>query len=714
MIKLPELLAKIRNYKPNFDEALVKKAYLFAKESHGSQKRHSGEPYFSHPVEVAEIITNLKLDEESIATALLHDVVEDTDATIDEIRNIFGDNIAHLVDGVTKLGKIEGSSYSEHLAENLRKLTVAMSHDIRVLLIKLADRLHNMRTISYMPSQEKKIKKAKETLDIYAPLAGRIGLNNMKDELQELSFAVINPQARSEIMQQLSEIRQKKQNLIDDILHEFQQIFTQDNFICEIQGREKKPYAIWTKMKKQNIGFNNIYDIMAFRIVTENIAGCYRALGLINSNYSMIPSSFKDYISTPKENGYQSLHLTILGPFNCKIEIQIRDSNMHKIAENGVAAHWHYKEKFSHHHKEKVTKAFEGKDSYGWIRELISLFEHLENASDVLSHKFSMQGSQVFCFTPNGDIFNLPVGSTIIDFAYAIHSQIGNNCVSAKVNSVIAPLRYKIENGDGIEIITDKDSKPSPTWLQFAFTAKARAAIKSFIRHEKSSEYANLGRAILNKYFISKNLEISDHILEKTLGKFHKKSLANLYVAIAEGKVLREDVIRAAYPDFKENKVAKFIESSATNPLPISGLIPGMAINYASCCNPIFGDKILGIINIGSGISLHRQDCTVAKNMALNSQTILDVCWQSDKNPHATYAGKIRAVVENKSGGLASVTTIIASQMVNISSIKTTNRSADIFEVTIDLEVKNLDHLEEVISALRISTKIVEVERIIN
>lgn len=713
MIGLPELLTKIRNYKPNFDEALIRKSYLFSKESHGGQKRHSGDLYFSHPVAVAHIIADLKLDEESIATALLHDVAEDTDVTLEEIRNIFGDNIAHLVDGVTKLGKIEGATYNQHLAENLRKLTVAMSHDLRVLLIKLADRLHNMRTISYMPSQEKKIKKAKETLDIYAPLAGRIGLNKIKDELQELSFAVINPDARSEIVRQLSEIRQKKQNLIDDILQEFHKIFAQDDFVCEITGREKKPYAIWTKMKKQNIGFHNIYDIMAFRIITENIAGCYRALGLINSNYSMIPSSFKDFISTPKENGYQSLHLTILGPHSCKIEIQIRDSNMHKIAENGVAAHWHYKEKFSNHHKEKVTKAFESKDSYGWIRELITLFEHSENASDVLQHKFSMQSSQVFCFTPNGDIFNLPLGSTVIDFAYAIHSEIGNNCVSAKVNSVIAPLRHKLENGDQVEIITDKNSKPSPTWLQFAFTTKARSAIKSFIRSEKFMEYSNLGRAILSKSFAARNLEISDNILEKTLIKFHKKSIANLYIAIAEGKVLREDVIREAYPDFKENKVAKTPDNFAKTSLPISGLVPGMAINYAKCCNPISGDKILGIINIGSGISVHRYDCNIANNIALNSQTILDVCWQNDKNSNATYAGKIRAVVENKSGGLADITTIIATQKVNISLIKTTNRSADIFEVVIDLEVKNLEHLEDVISQLRISNKIIEVERLI-
>jgi len=718
MHTLPELLKKIRTYNPGVDEALVKKAFLFAKDAHGNQKRHSGDPYFSHPVAVANILTELKLDDESIATALLHDVVEDTETSLDEIEKNFGEEVAKLVDGVTKLGKLGAMSHDEKVAENFRKLTMAMSEDIRVLLVKLADRLHNMRTLSYVPSMDKKIKKARESLEIYAPLAGRIGLAKIKDEMQELAFAIIDPEARAQIVEKLGEIREKNKNLLDKISTDLDDLLKREGVECEVSGREKKPYAIWMKMKKQNIGFHNIYDIMAFRIITKNIGECYRALGVINSHHSMIPGTFKDYISTPKENGYQSLHLAILGPFNKKIEIQIRDKNMHEVSELGVAAHWHYKEKFSKTSKGAVTKAAKENEKYRWIRELITLFENSESATDVLkSHKFSMHKDEVFCFTPNGDIFNLPLGATVIDFAYAVHSEVGNTCTSAKVNGVISPLRHRIENGDQVEIMTAKNAKPSPNWLQFAITTKARSSIKNFIRSEKFGEYSTLGRAILNKFFASKNLEISDKILEKILTNFHKKSVADLCVRVAEGMISRQDVLKAAYPDFKEEskqKTAKEKSKKTDYYLPIDGLVSGMAIHYAGCCNPIPGDPIVGIINTGTGVTIHSQICNNLKNLVLLPQRVLDVCWKSeDAIGDAMYASRLRAVVENKSGGLADITSIIAKKKINISGIRTTNRSADIFEVMIDLEVKSLDHLEEVISALRISSKIVEVERII-
>lgn len=722
MLTLPELLKKIRDYNPALDEALVKKAYLFAFEAHGNQKRHSGDPYFSHPVCVAEILTELKLDDESIATALLHDVVEDTDVSLEEIEKNFGEEIAKLVDGVTKLGKLGTMSHDEKVAENFRKLTMAMSEDIRVLLVKLADRLHNMRTLFYVPSMSKKTKKARESLEIYAPLAGRIGLAKIKDEMQELAFAILEPEARSQIIEKLNELREKNKNLLEKIAEDLSDLFKREGIECEVSGREKKPYPIWMKMKKQNVGFHNIYDIMAFRIVTKNIGECYRVLGVVNSHHSMIPSTFKDYISTPKENGYQSLHLAILGPFNKKIEIQIRDKNMHEVSELGVAAHWHYKEKFSKTSKGAVIKAENENEKYRWIRELITLFENSETASDVLkSHKFSMHKDEVFCFTPNGDIFNLPLGATVIDFAYAVHSEVGNSCVSAKVNGVISPLRYRIENGDQVEISTAKNAKPSPNWLQFSITSKARSSIKNFIRSEKFDEYSTLGRAILNKFFAARNLEISDKILEKVLQNFSKKSVADLCVRVAEGIISRQDVLKAAYPDFKEEtKQQKLLKNSVEKSkrsdyfLPIDGLVSGMAIHYGGCCNPIPGDRIVGIINTGTGVTIHNQICHILKNLALIPQRVLDVCWKSDdKMSEMMYGSRIRVVVENKSGGLADITSIIAKKKINISSIKTTNRSADIFEVVVDLEVKSLDHLEEVISSLRISSKIVEIERMI-
>lgn len=719
MISCLELIIKLRSYHPNLNEALIQKAYIFAKDAHGSQKRHSGDPYFSHPVAVAEILTELKLDQESIVTALLHDVAEDTDVTLSEIEKEFGEEISRLVDGVTKLGKIESVPTNEGVAESFRKLTLAMSEDIRVLIVKLADRLHNMRTMFYVPSQEKKIKKARESLEIYAQLAGRIGLNKIKDELEDLSFEILDLEARSQIIEKLNELREKNKNLVDKILEDLERVLCAENVEHEIFGREKKPYSIWLKMKKQNIGFHNLHDIMAFRIVVKNIAECYRVLGVVNSHYNMIPGTFKDYISTPKENGYRSMHLAILGPFNKKIEIQIRDNSMHEIAELGVAAHWHYKERFGKAAKGSVTKTSRENNQYLWIRELISLFENAESSAEAMKdYKLSLHKDEVFCFTPNGDIFNLPLGATVIDFAYAVHSGIGNGCISAKINGAIVPLRQRLENGDQVEISTSKNAKPSPNWLQFANTSKARSAIKHFIRNEKFDEYQALGRAILNKFFAARNLEISDKILEKTLANFHKKSVADLCVKVAEGKVLRQDVVKAVYPDFREeNKLSKpknidEKKRKSDHSLAIEGLVTGMAMHYAGCCNPIPGDSIIGIINTGTGVTIHSQICHNLKSLVLLPQRILDVCWKSeDEIGDEFYACRIRVVVENKSGGVADVTSIIAKKQVNITHIRTTNRSADVFEMAIDLEVKSLDHLEEILSALRISRKILEVER---
>ena len=722
MLTSNELIAKIKTYNPQVNSALIQKAYILSKDAHGSQKRHSGDSYFSHPIAVAEIIADLKLDEQSIITALLHDVVEDTDLTLDDINEAFGDEVSSLVDGVTKLGKIDvvNINENERLAENFRKLAMAMSQDIRVLLVKLADRLHNMRTLHFVPSKEKRIKKASESLEIYAPLAGRIGLSKIKDEIQELAFEILDPQARLQITEKLTEIREKNKDLVDKILQQLTEIFKNENFEANIEGREKKPYSIWLKMKRQNIGFHNLHDIMAFRIVVKNIGECYRALGIVNSNFNMIPSTFKDYISTPKENGYQSLHLAILGPFNKKIEIQIRDISMHEISELGVAAHWNYKEKINKKTKNKIAIVGKENDQYRWIRELINLFENSESASEVLkNNKLSMHHDEVFCFTPNGDIFNLPLGSTIIDFAYAVHSEVGNRCISAKVNGAIAPLRQRLENGDQVEILTAKNAKPSPNWLQFATTSKAKTSIRNFIRNEKYSEYSVLGKAILQKFFLSKNVEFSEAILEKSLNKFAKKNIADLCFRVADGTISRQDIFKVIYPDYEvENKHLKNSKSQQKttkkhHSLPIDGLVDGMAIRYAGCCSPIPGDSIVGIINTGTGVTIHNQMCLNLKNLALNPQRVLDVCWKNDEEiGDESYSSQIRVVVENKSGALADITNIIAKKKMNIGHIKTTNRCADTFEVMINIDVKSVEHLEEMLSALRMSKKTIEVERI--
>ncbi len=716
MISSSELIAKVRTYHPNLNESLIQKAYILSKSSHGNQKRHSGDPYFSHPLAVAEILADLKLDQESVITGLLHDVVEDTEVTLDEIETEFGEEIAKLVDGVTKLGKIESIPSNERVAENFRKLALAMSEDIRVLLVKLADRVHNMRTLFYVPSREKKVRKAQESLDIYAPLAGRLGLNKIKDELQELAFEIIDSENHKYIVDRLNELREKNKNLIDKIIEDLESLLKSENIDCTLSGREKKPYSIWMKMRKQNVGFHNLHDIMAFRIVTKDVGQCYRILGVINSTFNMIPGTFRDYISTPKENGYQSLHMAILGPFNKKIEIQIRDHRMHEISELGVAAHWRYKEKSKTSDKIKHEN-----EQYRWIRDLINLFENSESATEVLkNHKLQMHKNEVFSFTPNGDIFNLPAGSTVIDFAYAVHSQVGNNCISAKVNGMIVPLRQKLENGDQVEIITSKKTKPSPNWLQFAVTSKARSSIKNFIRSEKFEEYNSLGRAILNKFFASKNLELNDKILEKILPIFHKKTVADLCVKIAEGIISRQDVLKATYPEFqeeiKQSKIIKQFSEKRKNSnysLPIEGLVAGMAMHYGGCCNPIPGDPIIGVINTGTGVTIHSQTCRNLKNIVLTPQRILDVCWKSDEElGDELYACRVRLVVENKLGSLADISSLLAKKKVNITNIKTTNRSADFFELTIDIEIKSVDQLEQILSVLRTSKKIADVERV--
>ncbi len=720
MISASELIAKVKKYHNKVDEALIQKAYILAKTSHGNQKRHSGDPYFSHPLAVAEILIDLKLDQSSIIAALLHDVVEDTEITLEEIEKTFGEEITKLVDGVTKLGKIEVSASNQRVIENFRKLTIAMSEDIRVLLVKLADRLHNMRTLHYVPSKEKRHRKAQETLDIYAALAGRIGLNKIKIELRELAFGILNQETRNFIVDRLNEIKEKKKDLIDKIIEDLGTKLKSEEIDAEILGREKNPYSIWLKMKSKNVGFHNLYDIIAFRIIVKDIVQCYQVLGIINTSYNMIPGTFKDYISTPKENGYRSIHLVILGPYNKKIEIQIRDQDMHEIAELGLAAHWRYKESGNKKIKSNNKKEDE---QYKWIRELISLFETSgENTNDLKDHKIQIHKDEVFCFTPNGDVFNLPNGSTAVDFAYAIHSEVGNKCNGVKINGIICPLRQKLENGDQVEIITAKNANPSANWLQFVVTSKAKSAIKHFIRDQKFNEYNVLGRTILNKFFSSKDLEVNDKLLEKIIPLFKKKSVSDLYVRVAEGTISRQEVLNALYPEYKEEQEKidvltknytqnKKIKKSSHS-LPIEGLVTGMAINYAGCCNPIPGDNIVGIINTGTGITIHSQSCYNFKNLAVNQQRIIDVCWKSgDDIADELYSSRIKVVIENKPGALANATSILAKKKVNILNVKMINRSVDYFELIFDIQIKNTEHLEDILSALRISKKISEVYR---
>src|SRR5271163_1009670 len=484
MIRQYELVERVKAYDPHADEEILNRAYIFALKAHGAQTRASGDPYFSHPLEVAGILTAMHLDAASIATALLHDVIEDTKADFDEIEKLFGPEIARLVDGVTKLSRIELQSDHSKQAENFRKLVLAMSEDIRVLLVKLADRLHNMRTLSFIKDAAKRRRIAHETMDIYAPLAERIGIQDMKDELEDLAFAELNPDARASILARLDFLREQRgANVVDVVLRELEATLREGGVPAQVSGRKKTPYSIWRKMQRKNVQFEQLSDVMAVRVVVDTVDNCYQALGIIHSAYPVVPGRFKDYISTPKPNGYRSLHTGVIGPQRQRIEIQIRTVEMQEVAELGVAAHWQYKQGAPRTDSRQ----------YRWLRELLDILEHAAGPEEFLEHtKLEMFQDQAFCFTPKGDLIALPRGATPVDFAYAVHSQIGDTCVGAKINGRLAPLRTQLANGDQVEIVTSRNQTPSPTWERFVVTGKARACIRRFVRTQQRAQYVEL------------------------------------------------------------------------------------------------------------------------------------------------------------------------------------------------------------------------------
>src|SRR5690349_19734977 len=542
MIRQYELVERVRSYDPAADEEALNRAYVFSMKAHGSQERASGDPYFSHPLQVAEILTRMKLDSASIITALLHDTVEDTDATLEQIEQLFGKEIARLVDGVTKLSRIELQSDNSKHAENFRKLVLAMSADIRVLLVKLADRLHNMQTLHYIRDPEKRKRIALETMEIYAPLAERMGIQHVKDELENLAFGVLNPEGKESITQRLKFLREQGGDVIGRVIAELKRVLAEQGVEATISGREKSPYSIWRKMQRKNIGFEQLSDIMAFRIVVNDVAQCYQALGVLHGRYSMVPGRFKDYISTPKPNGYRSLHSGIIGPERQRIELQIRTRDMHDIAELGVAAHWRYKQDV-----ERVVG-----QQYRWLRGLLDILEHASGPEESLEHaKLDMFQDQVLCSTPKRDLIALPRGATPVDFAYAVHSQIRDTGVGAKINGRIMPLRSELHNGDQVEIVTSRAQTPSPTWERFVVTGKARACIRRFIRTQQRQQYAELGKSILQKAFRQEGYDLTEKALEGALKKLKAATVDDLYAAVGEGLQTAREVIGAVFPGSK-------------------------------------------------------------------------------------------------------------------------------------------------------------------
>lgn len=704
-----ELVDCVKGYDPGVDEEALNRAYVFSMRAHRSQRRASGDAYFSHPLEVAGILTKLKLDGASIITGLLHDTVEDTIATLDDIEGQFGPDIARLVDGVTKLSQIELQSDQSQQAENFRKFVLAMSEDIRVLLVKLADRLHNMRTLNFIEDEEKRHRIAVETLDIFVPLAERIGIRGWKDELENLAFPELNPEAHASITKRLEFLRNRGTDVVEKVINGLQKTLASADIEAEITGREKTPYSIWCKMQRRNIGFEQLSDIMAFRLVVDCAENCYRTLGAIHSKYRVVPGRFKDNISLPKPNGYSSLHTGVIGPENQRIEIQIRTQSMHEVAEYGVAAHWHYKQGIGQTEGEQ----------YSWLKELLEILEHASGPEEFLEHtKLEMFTDQVFCFSPKGDLYPLPQYSTPVDFAYSVHSEIGDTCIGAKVNGRVVPLRTKLANGDQVEITISPKQTPSPTWLNFVVTGKARARVRRFVRSEQYEQYIRLGNQIVEQSFVQSGIEVSENKLVEILVNFHCEDVKDLYVLVGEGKITGADIVEASQSG-KVRKRRKSLKKSGkrgeaqdSGAVPIRGLIPGMAVHFANCCHPLPGDRILGIVTTGKGVTVHTDDCETLESFTDMPERWLDVSWEEGATATGIQVGRVNILISNEPGVLGKICTIVGHGEGNISNLKITSRSPEFFELHVDIEVKNTRQLTYIIAALRADAVVNSVERL--
>mgnify|MGYP001242265209 CR=1 FL=1 len=630
-----------------------------------------------------------------------------TSATVDEISNLFGSEIGRLVDGVTKLTKIQMQTIESVQAENFRKLFLAMSEDIRVLLVKLVDRLHNMRTLSFIRSESKRKSIALETMEIYAPLSDRLGMLEVKTELEDLAFSELHSEARSSILRRLRYLERQGFDLVGSIMDELDEVIEDSDIEAYISGRAKTPYSIWRKMQIKNVSFEQLSDIMAFRVIVNNNEDCYRTLGIIHTEYPSVPGRFKDYISTPKRSGYQSIHTSIIGPKKHRIEIQIRTREMHAVADLGPAAHWNYK---------AGLDDFEG-SNYRWLRELLDILDNTQSSQEFLEHtKLEMFHDQVFCFTPKGQLIALPKGASPIDFAYAVHSEIGNTCVGAKVNGRIAPLRVILQTGDQVEIITSSGQKPSPQWEAFVITGKARSHIRKRIRIDSNEEYAKLGKEILTKVLLNSGYELNEKKLVDAYKKFNLESEDELFILIGNGNLTARQVINTIYPSSLRNIEKDKVDlddkdsNEVNKSIPIKGLTAGIAVHMSECCYPLPGDRIVGILTTGKGAEIHTIDCDTLIQFSDQNERWIDLVWDNDLS-NKFFMGRIKLTVVNESGSLGELSSVIAHNGGNISNLKVMSRSQDFWDMNIDIEVKDLKHLLEIIAVLRSIPVIHSIER---
>jgi GTP pyrophosphokinase len=692
-----ELVERVKEYDPDADEALINRAYVFSVQKHGSQKRASGDPYFSHPIEVAGLMTDLKMDVETIITALLHDTVEDTLTTIEEIERMFGPKVAEMVDGVTKLSKIEAQTENERAAENLRKFLLAMSNDLRVLLVKLADRLHNMRTLHFISSTDKRKRIARETMDIFAPLAERVGMYEYMREMQMLAFRELEPEAYDTIVGRLDQIKASGENQVETIAQSLVTELAAHGLTADVSGREKHPYSIWRKMAERHVSFEQMTDIIAFRVLVDSIDDCYAALGHIHRKWKMIPGRFKDYISTPKRNGYRSLHTAIIHGRSMRVEIQIRTHDMHRQSEFGLAAHWAYKQGGSRPDGQA-----------GWIRDLIEILDTAQDADELLEHtRMAMYQDRIFAFTPKGALHQLPKGATAVDFAYAVHTNLGNQAVGVLINGRNVPLRTALSNGDIVEILKSEGQEPQTSWLGFVTTGKARAAIRRYVRDKEREETAAMGRVIFDEIAGRLPVKIGKKALKQALERLELEDETDLLVAIGTNQITDHDLMDALVPGSSSELTALREFPRQDRAISIRGLTPGVAFQLAECCHPVPGDRIVGLRRQGEHIEVHTIDCL---NLVSGVDADwIDLSWESDSEGATA---RIRAILYNRPGTLADMAGIFSHHKANIVNLKLTNRDQPFHTYESDLEVHDVAHLMQIIMALRASESVARADRI--
>ncbi|MEZ2332734.1 bifunctional (p)ppGpp synthetase/guanosine-3',5'-bis(diphosphate) 3'-pyrophosphohydrolase [Mesorhizobium sp. RCC_202] len=741
MMRQYELVERVQRYKPDVNEALLNKAYVYAMQKHGHQKRASGDPFFSHPLEVAAILTDMHMDEATIAVALLHDTIEDTTATRAEIDELFGPEMGKLVEGLTKLKKLDLVSKKAEQAENLRKLLLAISEDVRVLLVKLADRLHNMRTLDHMP-EAKRLRIAEETMDIYAPLAGRMGMQGMREELEEIAFRYINPEAYRAVTARLAEIFERNKGVLQEIETALSGLFEKHAIKASVKSRQKKPWSVFRKMEAKALSFEQLSDIFGFRVVVDTVEDCYRALGAIHTAWSMVPGRFKDYISTPKQNDYRSIHTTIVGPSRQRVELQIRTREMNKIAEYGVAAHSIYKDAGGKtngvtHSISKETNA------YAWLRRTIEQLAEGDNPEDFLENtKLELFQDQVFCFTPKGMLIALPRGATPIDFAYAVHTDVGDTCVGAKVNGRIMPLMTELKNGDEVEIIRSKAQVPPAAWESVVVTGKARAAIRRATKNAIRKQYSGLGARILERAFERAGKTFTKESLKPVLHRLARKDIEDVLASVGRGELASSDVMKAVFPDYKDERVTvsapkqreegwskirnaagmlfqmpgtraarKDKDQPRDGAVPIRGVRGDLPVRFAPE-GAVPGDRIVGIVQPGTGITIYPIQSPALQAFDDQPERWIDVRWDIDEQTKERFPARISVTAINAPGSLADIAQVVASNDANIHMLSMVRTAPDFTEMLIDLEVWDLKHLNRLLSQLKDNSSVSDARRV--